>query len=269
MNSDARRWELLLAAAAGEARKAVLGVGEGGRRTIGVGASGDKTLSADKAAEDAIVRVLAKEPGVRVLSEEAGELGEEDADYVAVVDPLDGSSNYSKGIPVYCTSIAVAKGTTLSEVAYACVLDLASGREFFAARGEGAKADGVPLLSSRLEELGEAVAGLDLSGLKGGGVAKAMRVVEATKRQVHLGANALELAMVGSGSLDCFVDIRGKMRVTDVAAGVLILEEAGGICSDEDGADLDKSLNLTERVSVVASGNEKLHQSLLRALNSP
>ena len=259
-------WEPILSKAAKEARSAVRALGPEGRDYIGTGASGDRTLMADKAAEDAIIDSLKEVEGLRFLSEETGEVGDAKAQFVAVVDPLDGSSNFARGIPVYCTSIAVAEGDSLTSTVAAHILDMTTGDEYFASRGGGAKKNGKGVRSSSSTNLRMSVTGLDLSGLREDRVKDAMKVVAATRRQVHLGANALELAMLSAGTLDCFVDIRGKMRVTDIAAGLLMLKEAGGVYSLEDCSSGDPHLSLGERVSVLASGNTALHGSLLKAL---
>ncbi|MFQ5800553.1 MAG: inositol monophosphatase family protein, partial [Candidatus Hydrothermarchaeales archaeon] len=79
-----------------------------------------------------------------------------------------------------------------------------------------------------------------------------------------MGAVALELAHVASGSLDCFFDNRGHLKVTDVAAGKVLIEEVGGRVADPKGNDLNQSITRLERVSILAAGNPQLHAKLLK-----
>ena len=269
MTPEASHWEDVLGRASIESRAAVLGLGEGGKKVVGKGASGDTTLLADKAAEEAVMKALGGESGVRFLGEEAGKVGEPSAPFLAVIDPLDGSSNYLRGVPFYCTSIAVAHGRRLSDVLAGHILDLVTGDEYFASKGGGAKKNGMAIRTSEILSLENSTAGLDLSGMQGPRLGNAMEVVKSTRRQLHLGANALELSMLAAGNIDCFVDLREKMRVTDVAAALLILKEAGGVYSRPDGSLLDPELNLKERISVVASGNPELHARLVALLSEP
>jgi fructose-1,6-bisphosphatase/inositol monophosphatase family enzyme len=88
-------------------------------------------------------------------------------------------------------------------------------------------------------------------------------LVSSVKRQVHFGANALEICLVAEGKLDGFVDIRGRMRITDFAAGYLIATEAGAQVTEHDGSVLNPGLNLAERFRVVAAGNKALHKKVL------
>ena len=102
---------------------------------MGVGAAGDRTIYADRLAEVILLKRLGEVDGVRVLSEEAGDAGDPDGSTLAVVDPLDGSSNFERGIPFYCTSVAVAEGGTLDGILAGVVRDLVTGDAYSARRG--------------------------------------------------------------------------------------------------------------------------------------
>ena len=233
-------------------------------RYVGVGASGDRTLVADKAAEDELVGALLALDGLRVLSEEAGEKGNPRAKTLAILDPLDGSSNYVRGIPFYCTSVAIVEGTSLRDVSFALVRNLVNGDVYAAERGKGAKKNGKKMSSSRETKAANAVVGIDLSRGKPEMVEGLSNLISVAKRQVHLGANALELCLLAEGKVDSFVDLRGKMRVTDFAAAYLIAKEAGALVSDGEGGPLDPELSLASRFSYVASGNRGLQREILR-----
>lgn len=263
-------WKELLTSAASRVQEACESVESGGQRDrkIGIGAAGDETLVADSEAERVILDALASVGGVRILSEEAGERGPPSSRLLAIVDPLDGSSNFSRGIPFYCTSICIVEGPRLSDAKFAVVRNLVSGDVYYAEKGAGALKNGRRLRPSPRTELSHSVVAVDLS--KAG-----LEVIEglgplASKlaRQVHFGANALEICMVADGEVDAFVDLRNRMRITDLAGSYLIGKEAGIKITSETGEELDPPLNLEARLGVVASANATLHQRILGELAS-
>jgi myo-inositol-1(or 4)-monophosphatase len=91
-------------------------------------------------------------------------------------------------------------------------------------------------------------------------------LISRVRRQVHYGANALELCYLAEGRIDAFVDIRRKMRITDFAAGCLIATEAGASMTDETGRVLRWKLDLSDRAACVASANARLHDQILKLL---
>ncbi len=263
-------WEKLLLSATERVRGRVAPLSrKGGRgRTVGQGASGDRTIYADKAAEDVILKALSRAE-VRVLSEEAGLVGGKGTATLAIVDPLDGSSNFERGIPFYCTSVAIAEGDSLDSVAVGVVRDLVTGDVYSAVRGRGARKNGREIGTSRETELSKAVVGIDLSRGGRGNAERLAPLVGAVKRQIHLGANALELCYMAEGRSDAFVDVRGRIRITDLAAAYLIAAEAGAVITGTDGRKLDATFDLSHRLSFVASANENLHKQILEVVGEP
>ena len=92
------------------------------------------------------------------------------------------------------------------------------------------------------------------------------RGLQKTKHLRHLGANALEICYVADGTTDAFIDIRGKLRVTDVAAAYLILLEAGGTMTSPEGKELSAPLTPTQQVSFIAAANKQLYEVIRRFL---
>ncbi len=261
-----REWERLLLRATERVRHRIspLARREGRGRTVGVGAAGDTTIYADKIAEDELLAVLGSKS--RVLSEEAGSVGDTGSDTLAIVDPLDGSSNFERGIPFYCTSVAIAEGGSLEEIVVGVVRDLVTGDVYSAVRREGARKNGKKIHTSRTSDLSSAVVGVDLSR---GGTEMARRLaplVGTVRRQVHFGANALELCCMAEGRTDAFVDLRGRIRITDLAAAFLIAGEAGATLTQADGGNLAPSFDLSHRLSFVASANLGLHKQILELI---
>ena len=258
-------WERLLVSSTERVWRLVapLARREGRGRVVGVGAAGDRTIYADKKAEDLLLGVLLGTGGVRVLTEEAGSVGDERAEVLAIVDPLDGSSNFEHGIPFYCTSVAVAVGAEINDVLAGAVRDLVSGDVYSARRGRGARKNGKPIRTSPVDDPSKAVVGVDMSGTPKGTASSLAPLIEGVKRQVHFGANALELCYLAEGRTDAFVDLRGKMRITDFAAACLIAKEAGAEVSDPSGGKLSPAFDLEHRFSFVASANGGLHGKIL------
>ena len=258
-------WERLLLSATERVWKAVAPLaGLPGRgKTVGTGAAGDSTIFADKLAEDLLVRDLTRVDGLRILSEEGGAVGKEGGGTLAVVDPLDGSSNFERGIPFYCTSVAIVEGDSLDDTMVGVVRDLVSGDVYAARKGQGATKNGKPIRTSAEVDPGKAVVGVDLSRSQPGLVPGLEPLILGVRRQVHLGANALELCYLAEGRTDSFVDLRGRMRVTDFAAANLIALEAGAEISDASGRKLEVKLDLGHRFSFVASAGPAFHRRIL------
>lgn len=266
-----KQWERFLLGVTGKVMAKVSAAANGGNRgkSVGVGASGDRTIYADRVAEEVILSGLRALGGVKVLSEEAGFAGDAEGRTLAVVDPLDGSSNFARGIPFYCTSVAIVEGDRIDDVSAAAVRDLVSGDVYSACRGGGARRNGRPIKTSSVSKAASAIAGVDMSS-GGERLAEGLApLLGAVKRQVHFGANALEICYVADGKTDAFVDIRGRIRVTDFAGAYLIAREAGAIVTDAKGDDLRVSFDLRHRFSLVASANARLHREIMGLVMAP
>lgn len=232
-----------------------------GRTALGRGAGGDHTLEIDRACEAAIREVLQREaPAPHLLiSEEAGIVGSAGAPWRVVIDPLDGSLNAKRGLESFCASIAVARGETLQDVAVGYVADYTRPRSYAAVKGAGAVCTGMPRIEpgrfeSRSVELILLEAGRpdrhhfhyhDLSTMGGFGRSRDLRI-----RQ--LGSLALSLCYVATGVADILV-AAVRARSVDLAAGLLILAEAGGGAAALDDRDIwSQTLDLEKRSAFVA-----------------
>ena len=237
---------------------------------LGVGAGGDSMKRADLAAEEAIVEaMLENDVSFTVVSEESGikQFGKTPRDFYVTVDPIDGTTNLVHGLPFYCTSIAVSDKPVSSRVFAACVTDIFHGVSYAAFEGKNALRDEEIMTSSSTKTLDEAVIGMDLNTYKIKAVAPRLSdLIQATKHIRHFGANALELCYVADGLTDAFVDIRGKLRATDVAAGFFIVKQAGGIVTAPEGTPIDLKLDPKQTVKFVASGNKEIHERILKLI---
>jgi len=219
------------------------------------------------AAETAIIDTL-QHHGVSftLISEESGikKFGTQPEECYVTVDPIDGTTNLMHGLPFYASSIAVSNKPELDNVYAGIVVDLAHDVTYTAFRGKGAYRDGKKIESSKTALLDEAVVGLDLNTFKAKAVVpKVTALIENTKHIRHFGANALEVCFVADGLTDAFVDLRGKIRTTDVAAGFLIVKEAGGLVTTPDNKPVNVKLDPTQKLSFIASGNMQIHQKIV------
>lgn len=247
--------ELEVAIAAAKAAGKVLRDGFGQPQDVRYKGEVDIVTEADEKAEQKIKEVLGEAfPDYGMLTEEAGELeGEGDSRWV--VDPLDGTTNYAHGFPIFATSIALERE---SKVVLGVVHDPMTGETYAAERGGGATLDGHTIRVSDTDELIKALlvtgfpydrtevpAALDLFG----------RFAVLTQSMRRLGSAALDLCYVAAGRLDGYYE-RG-IHAWDIAAGALIVEEAGGKVTNYRG----RALDLAGR-EVVAS-NGLLHPELV------
>jgi myo-inositol-1(or 4)-monophosphatase len=234
---------------------------------LGIGAGGDPIKQIDMAAEKAIVETFVGQGiSFTLISEESGirEYGENPKENYVTADPIDGTTNLTRGIPFYATSIAVSTKPELNAVHTALVADLFHGTTYTAEKGGGAHCNGRRIAPSKQTTLEDAVIGIDLNTYKAREIAPYLTsLIEKTKHIRHLGANALELCYVADGTTDAFIDIRGKLRTTDTAAAWLIIKEAGALITTPDGKPLNAKLDPKERLTFVASANPEIHKKIL------
>lgn len=202
----------------------------------------------DLAADAAALPIL-RGAGLAVLSEESGVTGEPSAPLLAVIDPVDGSTNAHRGIPFYATSICVldAEGPLVG-----LVVNQATGSHFEAVRGGGARRDGHSVRPSGCVELSSAIVGI--SGFPGSHPGWAQFRA--------LGAAALEFCAVAEGTLDAYSVVgTSTLFGWDYLAGMLICREAGAVTMERDGADLTVRDAATRRPAVAAT--QQLSDQLL------
>jgi myo-inositol-1(or 4)-monophosphatase len=236
----------------------------------GIGEGGDWSLVLDRRCEDAVFAELEALAGqgasFSAVSEERGEVafGRPGAAIRVVVDPIDGSLNVRRTIPSHSFSLAVASGDSMADVELGYVYDFGAGEEFVARRGGGATLDGEPLRAEPpsperpLELVGVEAAKPDLMG----------PVVDSLAGGVYrlraIGSLAISLCYVAAGRLDGMLGLRAA-RSVDVAAGQLIVREAGGSLAFDDRELAAAGLGLERRYQVAAACTTPGLQSLLAA----
>lgn len=240
---------------------------------LGRGAGGDAMKPVDLAAEKAIIETLQKNHvSFTLISEESGFLkfGDTPDECYVTVDPIDGTTNLIRGLPFYASSIAISRKPFVADVYAGLVVDLYHDVTYTAIEGKGAYRDGKKIQSSKIADLNVAVVGLDLNTYKAKEVAPRLTdLISKTKHIRHYGANALELCYVANGLTDAFVDIRGRLRTTDVAAGFLIIKEAGGLVTTPENKPVNVRLDPKQSLSFVAAGNRQIHEVILSLVKPP
>jgi myo-inositol-1(or 4)-monophosphatase len=196
----------------------------------------DLVTDADGASEQRILKLLRERaPAAAVLAEESGASGQGEVRFI--VDPLDGTTNYAHGLPLFtCTVAAELNG----QLAAGCTVDPCRGETFHASRGGGAWIGDARLSVSTAARLVDAVVCTGFPYKKGdklGEMIGAFGLFTAESRGTQrLGSAALDLAYVAAGRLDLFYE--QGLKPWDIAAGVLLVAEAGGVVTRFDGSPL-------------------------------
>jgi len=213
--------------------------------------------AADRKAEQTLREELTKaRPGYGFLGEEGGHVEGTDKTHTWVVDPLDGTTNFLHGIPQFAISIALQREDTIvAGLVYNPVTD----ELFTAERGKGAFLNDKRLRVAARQRLADAVVGCGLPHHGRGDLALSRKELTVVQDQVaglrRFGAAALDLAWVAAGRLDAFWE--RNLSPWDVAAGQLLVREAGGFVTDLNGGEAF----MTE--GHIIAGNATLHKDLL------
>ena len=253
---------VMLGAARKAARSLARDFGEVEQLQVSLKGPANFVSAADTRAEEILHAELTRaRPGYGLLMEERGDVAGADRTHRFIVDPLDGTTNFLHGIPHFAISIALERD---GDLVAGLILNPATHDIFTAERGKGAFLNDRRLRVAARTELGAAVIGTGIphSGRPSHDLfLKELGAVMATTAGVRrMGAAALDLAWTAAGRLDGFWE--RNLRPWDLAAGIVILREAGGYVSDADGKD-----GMLDTGSVVA-GNEPIHRHLLKLLKT-
>jgi myo-inositol-1(or 4)-monophosphatase len=231
------------------------------RLQVNAKAPNDFVTEVDHAAEAAVIDVLlGAYPGHGILAEESGSTrGAKDSDYVWIIDPLDGTTNFIHGLPTYAVSIGLAFRGQMQQ---AVVYDPARNDLFYATKGRGAFLNDKRLRVSKRTRIAEALIGTGFPFRKGDDLGQYMKVLETVMRSCagvrRPGAAALDLCYVAAGWYDGFFET--GLSPWDVAAGSLLVTEAGGLVGNFTG-----EADFLYRREVVA-GCPKIYGQLVQML---
>ena len=224
---------------------------------------------ADKRAEQTIVEELRNaRPDWGMLLEEGGEIAGDPSKPRWIVDPLDGTTNFLHGIPHFAMSIAVEekKPDGRGEITQGLVYQPLTDESFWAEKGRGAWVQSERLRVSSRRDLADALIATGIPFLGHGNFAEWSRIFGAVAPEVagirRIGAASLDLAWVAAGRYDGFWE--SSLQPWDVAAGVLLIKEAGGFVTDFRGG--DRSMERQEYLAANDALHSKLHKLLANAL---
>ena len=251
---------VMIAAARKTARALKRDFGEVEKLQVSLKGPANFVTSADRRAEETLYQELSKaRPGYGFLGEEGGRREGADKSHTWIVDPLDGTTNFLHGIPQFAISIALEReGTMVAGLIYNPAID----EMFIAEKGKGAFLNEQRIRVAGRKRLADAVIACGLPHLGRGDLDLRRRETGAMQEQVaglrRFGAAALDLAWVAAGRLDGYWE--RDLKPWDMAAGLILVREAGGFVSDCDGGDA-----MFAKGHIVA-GNEAIQKEVLRVL---
>jgi myo-inositol-1(or 4)-monophosphatase len=253
---------VMLAAARKAGRSLARDFGEVEQLQVSLKGPSNFVSAADHRAEEIVHAELTKaRPGYGLLLEERGDVEGADRTHRWIADPLDGTTNFLHGIPLFAVSIALERE---GELVAGLIYNPVTHETFTAEKGKGAFLNDRRLRVAARTEISAAVIG---TGIPHNGrpahdiFLRELAAVMASSAGVRrLGAASLDLAWTAAGRLDGFWE--RNLRAWDIAAGIVILREAGGYVSDSEGKD-----KMLEKGSIVA-GNEAIHRRLLKLLKA-
>jgi len=241
------------------------------RDAVGVNAKGDNQQAFDVAADEWIRQWLSEhfDSGVVESEEQTGafEFGRRDEGFRFIVDPVDGSDNFARGLPLSAISLAILpRETSLSTdgVVYALVGDTSEPGALVAARGDGAYAHGQRLHTSETRRRRDAFMSCELNHwAPDAALADLMRTCSGLR---VYGCASRALCLVAVGALDAHVDVRSRLTPESFLAASLLVTEAGGHICRLDGGALGPFQSLQDRTTLVAASTRELAEEIIDAL---
>ena len=204
----------------------------------------DFVTNSDKKTEKVLINELTKnKKKYSILSEEIGFIKNDDNDYIWVIDPIDGTTNFLHGIPHFCISIGLK---FRDEIISGIIFDPIKNETFYAEKNQGAYFNNHRIRVSKRKNLDECLFATNKNGLSSSDLNARI-----------FGSAALDLAYVASGRIDGY--FQNDLNLWDIAAGTLIVKEAGGIINNYD-------LEKTSNIKLVAS-SENINEKMLKRLN--
>lgn len=254
---------VMVQAAMKAGRSLVRDFGEVQNLQVSLKGPGDYVSQADKKAEDILFNELERaRPTYGFLMEEGGEIAGSDTQHRWIIDPLDGTTNFLHGLPEFAVSIALERqGQLMAGVVFNPVLDML----YTAEKGGGAFLNDRRIRVAARRKMSDAmiVTGIPNLGRDGHGhyLVELRNVMQEAAAVRSRGAAALDLADVAAGHIDGYWET--GLKPWDVAAGIVLIREAGGFVTDR-----DNGPNALDAKTIVC-GNEDIHAALRKTINKP
>lgn len=238
-----------------------------------IGADGTPTHKIDEYAENAAIKVL-EDTGksLILISEEIGtiKIGDESAEAVIIMDPLDGTTNALKNLPCYGISIAIGKlnddsdleNVTLTDIEVAYVKNFPTNDVYTAVKDRYSTKNNNLIQVSNVKEAKKATVSTYIYRTR----RDLNKIFSNVRRMRIMGAIAVEMCYLAEGVYDVFLDTQA-VRVLDIAAAQLIIREAGGYITDIDSNELSSQIDLHAKTTIVATPNKSLQKDIINLLN--
>jgi myo-inositol-1(or 4)-monophosphatase len=231
---------------------------------------GDKTLLLDQSAEDNIVEVLqTSDITYTILTEEKGMIeSDSNPEYLVILDPIDGSANLERGIPLVSVGISAApfsKSMTTDDIEISIIDSFFTDETYIAIKEEGATRNGKPIRPILDRDDPRIIISYDTKkNLDGNFGRQSFQTLRSVHDMRRTGSNLLDLCWTASGSLDAMIDFRDILPIVHVS-GTHMVFEAGGYVLNAGGNRFCQSFDMNKRMSFVAARNEELARSLHNA----
>ena len=236
---------------------------------LGVGKSGDQTYKIDKLAENAIIDVVKDNiPDCYIISEEAGNLGKESNEITVLIDPIDGSTNAIHNIPIFSSTILIAKGKKFSETISTGVYDLNNDEIFLSSENKIPTLNEKQINVSSTETLDSAIISINpraLNNLKKN--SNISHLLNEIRYPRCFGSAALEIAYVANGRLDGFIDTTNTLRLFDCLPSIYSVINSGGFIHLFNSDIKDVDIRSGSRIGVIATCNDILGEQILSFLS--
>ena len=244
------------------------------KRTGELNPFGDETLLLDKKTEDAVINSL-RQSGISfsIMTEEQGIiLPKGSPEYLAIVDPIDGSANLERGIPLCSIGIAAIPYSafmTTDDIEVSIISSFFTNEHYVAIRDHGATKNGVKISPSSAISAKDSIISYDTKKEWKGEYAEAsFRTLAVVHDMRRTGSNLLDLCWTASGSLDAMVDLRNQLPIVH-ASGTHMVQEAGGFVIDSKGNYFQLAIEYDKRMNFVAAASEHLAKEILDLFRSP
>ncbi len=231
---------------------------------------GDKTLLLDQRAEDIIVEVL-RESGMQfdIMTEEQGVIkAEANPEFLAIVDPIDGSANLERGIPLCSIGISVipfSNTMTTDDVTLSIIDSIFTDETYVATKGQGVRKNGKSVRPREGTSIENAIISYDTKRKWEGHFAEASsRTLTSVYDMRRSASNLLDLCWTAAGSLDAMVDLRDMLPIVHVCGTHMVLE-AGGVVLDKNGSHFTVPIDMDSKMSFVAASTNELAKEILIA----
>tara|TARA_Y100000590_G_scaffold221460_1_gene250619 strand:- start:218 stop:955 length:738 start_codon:yes stop_codon:yes gene_type:complete len=244
MNSISANLNIMIKAAEKASKILIRDFGELEKLQVSSKGPSDFVTNSDKKAEKIIIEELTKRKKFSILSEEIGEIKNSDKDNYWIIDPIDGTTNFLHGIPHFAISIALK---TKNEIISGLIFDPIKNEMFYAEKNNGAYFNNQRIRVSKKKDINQCL-------FATGGKKEISNNLNTRKS----GSAALDLAYVGAGRYDGY--FQNNLNIWDIAAGIIIVKEAGGKIND-------LSYLSNEDIKVLA-GSNTIYEKMLENLNN-